>query len=117
MASKAKPDSVQEKLDVDTRFLLANERTLLAWIRTSLAVIAGGLLLTQLDTSTAQAGFGIIAILFGAVMAMNGYARFLQADRAIRSGELPAAGNGLALHVIAVVFFALAIAVVEITRL
>jgi uncharacterized membrane protein YidH (DUF202 family) len=35
------------QLDIDIRFLLANDRTLLAWIRTSLAVLAGGLVLMQ----------------------------------------------------------------------
>ena len=29
-----------EMLDPDVRFLLANERTLLAWVRTALAVLA-----------------------------------------------------------------------------
>ena len=29
-------------LDIDIRFLLANERTLLAWVRTGLTLIAGG---------------------------------------------------------------------------
>lgn len=32
-------------IDVDVRLLLANERTLLAWIRTALTVQAGGIVL------------------------------------------------------------------------
>ena len=34
----------------DYRFSLANERTLLAWIRTALALLAGGVLLEQFAT-------------------------------------------------------------------
>ena len=36
------------KIDIDVRFLLANERTLLAWIRTAVTLQAGGLAVTQL---------------------------------------------------------------------
>lgn len=35
----------------DYRFSLANERTFLAWIRTALAVLAGGILLHQFATA------------------------------------------------------------------
>ena len=35
----------------DYRFSLANERTFLAWLRTSLAILAGGLLLHELVSS------------------------------------------------------------------
>ena len=40
------PRSVGE--EPDYRFTLANERTFLAWIRTALALIAGGVALVQL---------------------------------------------------------------------
>jgi putative membrane protein len=46
------PDSPPEP---DYRFTLANERTFLAWIRTSLALIAGGVGLMQLVPS-----FGLV---------------------------------------------------------
>ena len=35
-------------LDVDARFLLADERTLLAWVRTSLTLLAAGVGTLQL---------------------------------------------------------------------
>lgn len=37
----------QEGREPDYRFSLANERTFLAWLRTALAVLAGGVLLQQ----------------------------------------------------------------------
>ncbi|PJJ62152.1 YidH family protein [Compostimonas suwonensis] len=37
--------------DPDYRFTLANERTFLAWIRTALAILAGGVLLEQFSTT------------------------------------------------------------------
>ena len=41
----------QQGKDPDYRFSLANERTFLAWIRTALALLAGGVLLEQFATS------------------------------------------------------------------
>jgi putative membrane protein len=40
----------QEGQEPDYRFSLANERTFLAWIRTALALLAGGILLDQFST-------------------------------------------------------------------
>lgn len=84
----------KEELDPDVRFLLANERTLLAWIRTSLAVLAGGIAITQLGEDTAaKTVVGVTAIFLGGFMSAVGYLRFRAADRAIRQGELPPTGN------------------------
>lgn len=43
----AEPRWKREGADPDYRFTLANERTFLAWIRTALALIAGGVLLHE----------------------------------------------------------------------
>ncbi len=83
-----------QTLDVDARFLLANERTFLAWVRTALAVLIGGIALTQLGhDSTAQSVVGMIVIILGGFMALVGYLRFHSADRAIRRGDLPEVGR------------------------
>lgn len=113
---KSKPGK-RELLDVDVRFLLANERTLLAWVRTALALMAGGLVLTQLDDSSARVLFGVVAILTGAAMATIGYVRFRSADEAIRQGRLPDPGHGPALQVVGVIIFAIIIALVELFNL
>jgi putative membrane protein len=83
-----------ENLDVDARFLLANERTFLAWVRTALAVLIGGIALTQLGHhSTAQQIVGMVVIILGGFMALVGYSRFRAADQAIRAGQLPEIGR------------------------
>ena len=65
----------------DYRFSLANERTLLAWVRTALALGGAG----------GRELVGGVLILLGAVTAWSGYRRFLLTDRAIRAGDpLPA---------------------------
>jgi putative membrane protein len=100
--------------DPDVRFLLANERTLLAWIRTGLALQAGGFALAHFaHAGTGGELAGILAILFGGFMAIVGYSRFRAADRAIRRGELPKQGRGPTIEVIVVVFTAIVLAVVE----
>lgn len=44
------PQWRREGKEPDYRFSLANERTFLAWIRTALALLAGGILLDQFST-------------------------------------------------------------------
>ena len=105
-------------LDPDARFLLANERTLLSWTRTALAVIAGGIALAQLGYRTpGEVVFGVVAILFGAFMATIGYLRFQAADQAIRAGRLPTIGRSPRYQAFGVVLLALIVAVIEISHL
>lgn len=102
----------REMLDPDVRFLLANERTLLAWIRTALAVVAGGVALTQIGSdSDSQSVIGIAAILLGGFMATVGYIRFQAADKAIRRGELPVNGNEPIIQAASVAIIAFALVV------
>jgi putative membrane protein len=110
--AKLKPE---DRLDPDVRFLLANERTLLAWVRTGLTLQAGGFALTHIsDDSTATKVSGILALLFGGLLAVIGYSRFRAADRAIRRGMLPKTGKGPTLEVIIVVLIAIVLAAIEI---
>lgn len=44
------PQWRRQGTEPDYRFSLANERTFLAWIRTALGLLAGGLLLEQTST-------------------------------------------------------------------
>lgn len=101
----------QAELDVDIRFLLANDRTLLAWIRTALAIEAGGLILMQVHQT--HKWLGIIVVLSGAFVAIMGYTRYRAAERAIRSGTLPHTGIGPLLEVGLVVFLAIGLGVAQ----
>jgi putative membrane protein len=89
-----KTDDDDKRLDPDARFLLANERTFLAWVRTSLAVLVGGIALAQLgQNSTEKNVVGMAVIVLGGFMALIGYLRFRAADKAIRESRLPVTGR------------------------
>jgi putative membrane protein len=107
-----------EQLDVDIRFLLANERTLLAWIRTALTMQAGGVALAHFVSDSAL-GFatGISAIIIGAVLAVIGYRRFRAADTAIRAGRLPRMDKGPAFEVALIVLIAVVLAAAQVKDL
>jgi putative membrane protein len=102
-----------DQIDVDVRFLLANERTLLAWVRTSLAIQAGGLALALANKHHPY--FGIIVLLLGAGSALIGYHRFVVADRSIRRHHLPPSGNGPTIQVAGIVVVAIGLAVAQLT--
>jgi putative membrane protein len=105
-------------IDPDVRFLLANERTLLAWVRTGLTLQAGGFALAHFSGGSASGKLsGVIAILCGGVIAVIGYNRFKAADKAIRSHRLPTNGKGPALEVIIVVGIAFLLAAVQVFSL
>jgi putative membrane protein len=105
------PDDV----DVDARFLLANERTLLAWVRTSLTLLAAGVGTLQLIADEWRTGPGLGLLLLGAVAAFVGLARYRSADSAIRRGQLPPVGRGPTLVAAAVGVAAVALTVLSAT--
>ena len=74
--------------DPDYRFTLANERTFLAWIRTALALSAGGLAaVTILDDFTGEEflGLGLLALSFAT--SATAYRRWALNERAMRLDE------------------------------
>jgi len=85
---------------------LANERTLLAWIRTALTVMGLGFLVDRLalDGSEAawQSAAGVGLVLFGALLAIAGAYSYLNARRELASGTFHSA-VGLHMAVVAVV--------------
>jgi len=84
-------DDRSRERDVDARFLLANERTLLAWARTSLALMAGGGAIAQAATSFhGRRALGAIVVAVGIAAAVAGAMRYRRADRAMREGRMPA---------------------------
>ncbi|WP_171004032.1 DUF202 domain-containing protein [Kocuria sp. 2SI] len=72
----------------DPRFTLANERTFLAWIRTALGLLAGGIALEALagdlipQTVRVVLAAGLIAL--SMVVAISASVRWLRVERAMR---------------------------------
>ncbi len=83
----------------DSRFSLANERTFLAWIRTSLALVAAGVALEALrlpilpDLRFAAA---LIFIALGLLSALQAWAGWARTERALRL-QLPLPGASMSL--------------------
>lgn len=74
----------------DPRVTFANERTFLAWSRTALALIAGGLAVSQfVKRSSAGLTLAVAVSLigFGAVMAVVGYRHWMRNQAALRLGR------------------------------
>ncbi len=84
--------------DPDYRFSFANERTFLAWIRTALALVAGGLaakeVLPPFDVPGGRRLLGLPLIALGAIVAVASLRRWELGERAMRLGE-PLARSGL----------------------
>jgi putative membrane protein len=76
----------------DYRVTLANERTFLAWIRTALALAAGGLGALHLIPNTMGSEvLGILLLLHSLVTAATAYRRWALNERSMRLGRpLPA---------------------------
>ena len=73
----------------DYRFTLANERTFLAWIRTSLALLAGGIALDALSeplTEGARTVLAVAAVALSLALTASSYVRWRQVQGAMRRG-------------------------------
>lgn len=93
-----KPPWQLEGDEPDYRFSLANERTFLAWIRTALAVLAGGILLEQFATRLQPQGLlSVIAIalaLLATALGAGAYLRWRANEIAMRhAAPLPASAG------------------------
>lgn len=103
----------------DYRFSLANERTYLAWIRTSLAMLGGGLAVAQflppLDVPHLREGMAVGLLGLGGASAIRAVDHWSRAERAIRRGEdLPPSRFPAALAIaVAIGAILLAIAVIR----
>jgi putative membrane protein len=89
-----RPDWQERGSEPDYRFTLANERTFLAWVRTALAVLAGGVLLDQFaghwNPRGLLVGVAISLALLAAVLAGCAYQRWKGNEIAMRhSAPLP----------------------------
>ncbi|WP_052304913.1 YidH family protein [Stackebrandtia nassauensis] len=75
----------------DYRFSLANERTFLAWLRTALALIGGGIAVAQFLDIGARKAIAVVLLVLGAVCALRAVAHWAACERAMRrKQDLPA---------------------------
>jgi inner membrane protein YidH len=75
----------------DYRFSLANERTFLAWIRTGLALVGGGLavaaFIPPLRWPFVREGIAIGLLLLGATVSLRAVDHWARCERAMRLGR------------------------------
>jgi putative membrane protein len=78
---------VEPEQHIDYRFSLANERTFLAWNRTALALVAGGLavvqLLDEVEPAALRRALGIPLVLLGGLLAALSFSRWAGNERAM----------------------------------
>jgi inner membrane protein YidH len=101
----------------DPRFTFANERTYLAWSRTSLALIVGGLAVAQfvkVGIAGLQLILAIPLIALGGYLSLRSYLHWQQNERALRvAAPLPASSlprvlvYGIAVFAVAAVALAI----------
>ena len=85
------PQWRRQGVEPDYRFSLANERTFLAWIRTGLALLAGGVLLHQFSTRLAPhevvLGLAVVLASLSALLSWLAYWRWRANEIAMRLGQ------------------------------
>ncbi|MCJ8165390.1 DUF202 domain-containing protein [Pontibacter sp. E15-1] len=74
---------IRDQMSVQ-RTIFANERTLMAYLRTSIALVAGGFAALKLSHHTSLELFGVLFMLLGAALAGYGFLRYLQKQRVIK---------------------------------
>ena len=97
----------------DHRFSLANERTFLAWVRTSVALMAGGVALDAVDLDGPrglQSALAVALVVLGLLGAGVSWLRWAATERAMRLRQ-PLPGT-VALAWLAVVLMVIAAALV-----
>lgn len=70
----------------DPRFSLANERTFLSWIRTALALLAGGIAVEAFAVleDPYRKGVAILLLVLGMLVSGGAFARWIGVERAMR---------------------------------
>jgi len=97
--------------DPDPRFTLANERTLLAWLRTALALVMAGVAVVGLSELITPAWLvevlAILAFVGGGTTALAGYVQWQRVERAMRRNEPLPSGVGTVVVLATVIAIAL----------
>ncbi|MEV0276010.1 DUF202 domain-containing protein [Streptomyces sp. NPDC050610] len=80
----------EEGTTPDYRFTLANERTFLAWLRTSLAMVGGGFAVDQFlphISRPLRISLALVLLVGGALCAVRAVNQWVRCERAMRRGE------------------------------
>lgn len=84
-------ESEEGEEELDYRFTLANERTFLAWMRTSLGLLAGGVAVHTLVQPVRMSGLrrtlAMSCIVLAVIIAVGAYGHWRRVGRAMRNGE------------------------------
>ena len=101
----------------DPRFTLANERTFLAWIRTSMALILGAIVVVTLLSEVAMlssliAPLAVALSVLGGALAIWAWFRWRRTETALRLGQSPPLT--IALLLVAIIFAVLGLGMVVI---
>lgn len=105
-------------VEPDPRFTLANERTFLAWIRTSLALLAGGIAIEaftdDLFLEPVRKSIAVLLLLLGMLLSAGATLRWLRVEQSMRHHAplplpliVPLVSGGGALAAVAVMVFIL----------
>lgn len=104
IARRVFPDGV----DPDPRFTLANERTFLSWMRTSLALFAGGVALESLGLHLQpdlRRAASVVLLIAGLISVVQAWVGWTGSERRLRTGE-PLPSSPWSLPLVAVVLVA-----------
>ncbi len=81
-----RPPDLSRGEDPDYRFTLANERTFLAWVRTALALVAGGLAAIHLiPDALGSEVLGVLLLALAFLTAVSSYVRWSRIENALRA--------------------------------
>lgn len=79
-----------EEVEPDPRLTFANERTFLAWNRTALALVAGGLAAAQylkVGSAATRLVVSLVLVVLGTVASFGSYRLWRQNEQALRRGD------------------------------
>lgn len=104
----------------DPRFSFANQRTLLAWIRTSLALVLAAAVVDAVPvevSSVLRVGAVLLLSVLGIAAAVQGWRSWVASERALRhSRPLPSSGGLGLMLVLGVVLAAVLVVVVALAE-
>jgi len=102
---------------LDPRVVLANERTLLSWMRCALALVAVGTTagtIAKISPVWLHAAIAIVPIVLGLAAALLGLSRWRRMDDAIRLGSSPPPDGELRIVALSVAVIAVIAGVVAV---